>query len=351
MELVCVKQGWFSDKNHKIIYAGEIMSIKKDVLAMLEKHRGNYFSGEELAEQLGVSRTAVWKAVRALEQEGYEILAGKNKGYCLPKESDLLSKEGICNYLPEEYKDLPLFVYRETDSTNTLAKQAANTGQQAPAVYVAAMQTAGRGRRGRSFVSVPGGNICMSFLLKPKLAATDAVFLTTATCVAVHRAIRKATGIICEIKWVNDLYYRGKKVCGILTEAVTDCETGMVDCVIPGIGINFNIMPEQFPEELKEIAGALYTGDKRIDVTRNYLAAEIIVQMFKILTELPEKSFVGEYREHSMLLGKKIYIYAGDRAEKATAVGIDENGGLVVELEGGERRVLTTGEVTVRVTE
>lgn len=325
------------------------MSVKSDVLTMLEKHRGNYFSGGELASQLGVSRTAVWKAVQVLEQEGYEILAGKNRGYCLPRESDLLSKEGICSYLPEEYRDLPLFVYRETESTNTLAKQAANTGQQAPAVYVAAMQTAGRGRRGRSFVSVPGGNICMSFLLKPELAAADAVFLTTAACVAVHRAIRKTTGIICKIKWVNDLYYQGKKVCGILTEAVTDCETGMVDCVIPGIGINFNIMPEQFPKELREIAGALYAGDKRIDVTRNYLIAEIIVQMFKVLEELSEKSFLGEYREYSMLLGRKIYIYAGERAEKATAVEIDENGGLVVELEDGGRKVLTTGEVTVRV--
>ena len=325
------------------------MSVKSDVLTMLEKMRGNYFSGEELAGQLGVSRTAVWKAVQALREDGYEILTGKNKGYCLPENSDFLSGEGIRNYLPEECRNMHLYVCRETGSTNTLAKEAANAGQEAPAVYIAAMQTAGRGRRGRSFLSVPGGNICMSFLLRPKMAAADAVFFTTATCVAVHRAIRNVTGIVCGIKWVNDLYYQGKKVCGILTEAVTDCETGIVDCVIPGIGINFNIAPELFPEELREIAGALYPGEKRIHVTRNRLAAEIIIQMFKVMGELQDRSFLKEYREHSILLGKKILVYAGSEPEDATALDVDGNGGLVVELSDGTKRVLSTGEVTVRV--
>ncbi len=325
------------------------MSVKSDVLTMLEKQRGNYFSGEQLAEQLHVSRAAVWKAVGALKKEGYEILAGPNRGYCLPEDSDILSEEGIRNYLPEECRSMHIEVYRETTSTNTIAKQAANEGVAAPAVYVAGMQTAGRGRRGRSFLSVPGGNICMSFLLRPALAAGDAVFITTAACVAVHRAIRKVTGIICDIKWVNDLYYQGKKVCGILTEAVTDCETGVVDCVIPGIGVNFNIAPEQFPEELREVAGALYAGDKRIPVTRSQLAAEIVTQMLLVMGELAQRSFLKEYKKHSMLLGKQIWIYSGTGRAEALAVDIDENGGLVVELADGARRVLSTGEVTVRV--
>lgn len=316
---------------------------------MLEKQRGSYFSGEQLAKELHVSRAAVWKAVGALKKEGYEILATPNRGYCLPKSSDVLSEEGIRNYLPEEYRTMHMEVYRETTSTNTLAKQAANAGGKAPAVYVAEMQTAGRGRRGRSFFSVPGGNLCMSFLLKPEIAAGEAVFITTATCVAVQRAIRKVTGIICEIKWVNDLYYQGKKVCGILTEAVTDCETGIVDCVIPGIGINFNIAPEQFPEEIRDIAGALYTGEKRVLVTRSKLAAEIITQMFYVLSELPTRGFLKEYKEHSMVLGKAIQVYSGGEPEEALAVDIDENGGLVIKLPDGTMRVLSTGEVTVRM--
>lgn len=325
------------------------MSVKSDVLAMLEKQRGNYFSGEQLAEKLHVSRAAVWKAVGVLKKEGYGILATPNRGYCLQEDSDVLSGESIRNYLPEEYRAIHMEVYRETTSTNTLAKQAANAGGEAPAVYVAEMQTAGRGRRGRSFLSVPGGNLCMSFLLKPELAAGEAVLITTAACVAVQRAIRKVTGIICEIKWVNDLYYQGKKVCGILTEAVTDCETGIVDCVIPGIGINFNIAPEQFPEEIKEIAGALYNGDKRNFVTRSQLAAEIITQIFYVLPELPTRAFLKEYKEHSMVLGKQIFVYSGKEVQEALAVDIDGNGGLVIKLPDGTTRVLSTGEVTVRM--
>lgn len=325
------------------------MSVKSDVLTKLEENRGNYFSGEQLAEELQVSRSAVWKAMKQLEKEGYEILAVPNRGYCLPENIDVISEEGIRTFLPQEYQERKIVVYRETTSTNTLVKQAANDGAKEGLVIVAENQTAGRGRRGRGFVSVPGGNICMSLLLRPQLSAGDAVFITTAACVAVHRAIRSVTGIVTDIKWVNDLYYRGKKVCGILTEAVTDCETGRVDCVIPGIGINFNIAPEQFPEELREIAGALYENDRRIAVTRNQLVAQVIVQLDRIAGNLSDHSFLEEYREHSMLLGQNIWVMTQGEPVAAVARDIDENGGLVIEYEDGRRAVLNTGEVTVRV--
>lgn len=325
------------------------MSVKSSVLKKLEENRGNYFSGETLAKELQVTRASVWKAVKQLEQEGYEILAVQNRGYCLAEYADHLSEEGIRAYLPKEQAGIDIHVFRETTSTNTIAKQAAASGAKEGQLFVADVQTAGRGRRGRSFFSVPGGMICMSLLMRPKLQASDAVFLTTATCVAVHRAIRNVTGIITEIKWVNDLYYQGKKVCGILTEAVTDCETGIVDCIIPGIGINFNIAPEQFPAELKEIAGALYNGDGRILVTRNQLIAEIVVQLANVLEDLGHRDFLKEYRAHSMLIGKTILVMTEPKPLEAVAVDIDENGGLVIELADGTRRVLNSGEVTVRV--
>lgn len=323
------------------------MSVKSDVLRTLEERRGNYFSGEQLAEELSVSRSAVWKAIKALEKEGYRIHAVPNRGYSLMPETDVLSEEGIRAFLQEEYKAIPMQVMKETSSTNLLAKQAAAEGGADGMLFAAEHQNAGRGRRGRSFVSVPGGNICMSLLLKPNIEAADAVFFTTATCVAVHRAIYKATGIRTEIKWVNDLYYRGKKICGILTEAVTDCETGIVDCVIPGIGINFNIAPEAFPEELRETAGALYDGVP-VTISRNELVAEVVNQLFLIRQELKERTFMKEYREHSMLIGQKIRILGGEKEEEAVALDIDENGGLVVRTADGTLKTLNTGEVTVR---
>lgn len=324
------------------------MSVRSDVLRTLEERRGSFFSGEQLAEQLGVSRAAVWKAIKQLEKEGYAIEAVPNKGYCLGKHADVMSEEGIRAYLPENLQTLQIEVYKETTSTNVLAKQDAINGKSEGRLYVAEQQTAGKGRRGRSFVSVPGGNICMSLLLRPGIGAEDAVFITTAVCVAVHRAIRIVTGIITDIKWVNDLYYQGKKVCGILTEAVTDCETGLVDCVIPGIGINFNIAPEQFPEELREIAGSLFDGMNRYNVTRNQLTAEIVTQIYMVLDDLKERKFLQEYKEHSMLLGKKIWILTNEGKEEATAIDVDESGGLVVRLADDSVKTLNTGEVSVR---
>lgn len=322
------------------------MSVKNEVLRTLEAQRGKYFSGEQLAKGLSVSRAAVWKAVKALEKEGYCIRAVPNKGYALLPETDVLSEEGIRAFLQEEYKALPMQVVRETSSTNLLAKQAAAEGMADRMLFVAEHQNAGRGRRGRQFFSVPGGNICMSLMLKPQMEAADAVFFTTAACTAVHRAIYKVTGIQTQIKWVNDLYYRGKKICGILTEAVTNCETGIVECIVLGIGINFNIAPEAFPAELGEIAGALYDGGP-VCVSRNELAAEVTNQLFLVEQDLKERTFLKDYREHSMLIGQKICILANE-TEEATALDIDENGGLVVQLADGTVKTLNTGEVTVR---
>ncbi|MBQ9120604.1 MAG: biotin--[Lachnospiraceae bacterium] len=257
---------------------------------------------------------------------------------------DRLSEKDIRSFLNKEYQEIPICVYEETTSTNLLAKEAAQKID-GTVLFVAERQTAGRGRRGRSFLTVPGEMILMSLLLKPKLQAADAVLLTTAVCVAVRRAIEQVCGISTEIKWVNDLYYRGKKVCGILTEAVTAQESGRVECVIPGIGINFNMPPDAFPEELREIAGALY--DDGAAVSRNELVAEIVNQIFAVLQDLQERSFMEDYRKHSMLIGQQIRIM-NEPPEEALVLDVNQNGGLVVQLTDGSCKTLTTGEVTVR---
>lgn len=324
------------------------MSVKVNVLKKLEENRGQYFSGEELAASLSVSRAAVWKAIKRLEEEGYQIDAVPNKGYCLSPNNDLVSVEGIRTYLDFANKKLELHVEKVTESTNKDAKLAAINNGKHGEVFVSLEQTTGRGRRGRSFISMKGNSIYMSIILKPEMNARNVVLITTAASVAVHRAIRKVTGKVPQIKWVNDIYYQEKKICGILTEAVTDCESGMIDSIILGIGINFNIKEEDIPQELKGIAGALYQGNSG-KVTRNELIAEIINQVLVLSLNLDDLSFLEEYRNYSMILGKDIMVIGNEEPVPARALQIMDNGGLQVVYSDGREEVLCTGEVSIRI--
>lgn len=324
------------------------MSIKKSVLKTLEENRGEFFSGEELANSLNVSRAAVWKVIKQLEKEGYVIRAVQNRGYCLDNNNDFVSEEGIKTYLNASNQQLEIHVKKVTESTNKDAKACAIDGGGHGTIFVAQEQTAGRGRRGRDFISMNGNNIYMSLLLKPKVSSDEIVLITTAASVAVHRAILKVTGKKTQIKWVNDLYYKKHKVCGILTEAVTDCESGMIDSIILGIGINFNVRKEMIPEELKNIATALYDGDSGL-VTRNELIAEVVNQILELYEQLPAKDYLEDYRENSMVIGKEVTVYTSEGPKKAKAVGIADNGGLIVAYEDKRQEVLCSGEITIRI--
>ncbi|MBE5961312.1 MAG: biotin--[acetyl-CoA-carboxylase] ligase [Lachnospiraceae bacterium] len=323
------------------------MSVKQDVLTKLEHSRGQFFSGEELARELDVSRTAVWKAIKQLEVEGYEIHAVPNKGYCLSLNTDVISTEGIRASLLKEWKDCAITTYKETGSTNQNAKLAAAEGAEHGSLFVAEAQTNGRGRRGRVFETPKGNGIYMSILLKPQMEAADAIYMTTAASVAVRRAIKKVTGKETLIKWVNDLYFEEKKVCGILTEAVTDIQTGMVDSIILGIGINFNMPEDAFSEEIKHVAGSLYHGEN-VEVTRNQLVAEIFNQVMELCMNKDDRSFIEEYKKYSFILGEEIVILSADGNIPAKAVDITDFGGLVVELLDGTRKTISSGEVSIR---
>jgi BirA family biotin operon repressor/biotin-[acetyl-CoA-carboxylase] ligase len=326
------------------------VSVKVNVLKKLEENRGLFFSGEELAASLTVSRAAVWKAIKQLEEEGYQIEAVPNKGYCLATNNDLVSVEGIRTYLSLENKELDLHVDKVTESTNKDAKLAAINNGKHGEVFVALEQTAGRGRRGRSFISMKGNSIYMSIILKPRMNSSNVVLITTAASVAVHRAIAKVTGKVTQIKWVNDLYYQEKKICGILTEAVTDCESGMIDSIILGIGINFNTKEENIPDELKGYVGALFQGDSG-NITRNELIAEIINQVLQLCCNLDDIGFLTDYRNNSMVLGKEIMVIGNEEPVPAKAVQIIDNGGLLVVYKDGHQEVLCTGEISIRIAE
>lgn len=326
------------------------MSVKEQVQKLLEENRDKSLSGQEIADRLGVTRAAVWKAVNALKKEGYQIEAANNRGYVLAQESDVLSESGIRMELEERYRDSDIHVYKEIDSTNQEVKRRAIDGAPERMAILAEQQSAGKGRKGRGFYSPAGTGIYMSVLFRPTAEQSkDVVLITTAASVAVCRAIRTVLGEEPEIKWVNDVYFRGKKVCGILTEAVSDFESGHIGTVVVGIGINYRVPDDGFPEEIRDIAGAV-CGEDRM-VPRNTLVAAILNELYSLYEGLSERTFIEDYRKLSNVIGKKVRFTSGESWVEAKALDVDQDGGLVVELENGETQVLRTGEITLRLNE
>jgi len=318
------------------------MSTKNDILAVLESERECFVSGQELAEMLNISRTAVWKAVKSLEADGHRILAVTNKGYKLNAGSDLLSEEGMRVNLPQKYKSIPISVLEVTDSTNTQAKKLAADGAIHGTSLLAEEQTAGRGRYGKSFFSPRGAGLYMSVILKPRLGMKEPQMITLAAAVAVCKAIEKLTDKKPQIKWVNDVYLDGKKVCGILTEAVTDFESGGIESIIVGVGVDCTTKEESIPPELRDIVGTL-DGE----ISRNQLAAEIYAVILDSFDMLDNGEIIEEYRKRSLMHGKVISFMRGSESRNARVTGISDTGALIVCTDSGENIKLQSGEVTI----
>jgi len=319
------------------------MSIKQKILLRLERARGENISGQELAAELGVSRSAVWKAISGLRQEGYQIHSSTNRGYCLAGENDLLSPEGIRAALAPEFQGIKIHTYKELDSTNNEAKRLLPQYQDQILLLLADQQSQGRGRQGRSFFSPGGSGLYMSLLIHPRAELSGALSITTMASVAVARAIRRLSGREVQIKWVNDLYLEGKKICGILTEAISDFETATVQSLIIGIGVN--IRTEDFPPELAGIGGSLQDES----LSRNRLAAEIVNQLLPLAADLKDHSYLEDYRRFSLVLGKEIEYYIQGVPHPARALAIDEQGGLLVRSPEGEEITLSSGEISLRL--
>lgn len=343
------------------------MSTRGNVLKALEENKGRAISGEELASRLNISRAAVWKAIQELRKESYRIDAITNKGYCLAPDSDVLSTEGILPHVKEISMANRIHVFKTLESTNLTAKKMALDGAPYNTVVIAEEQTKGRGRMGRSFFSPPAGGVYMTFILEPRFDTARSVLITTAASVAVCKAIEAVTGISCRIKWVNDIYMEDKKICGILTEAVTDFESGHIDHIVLGIGINFSTARTAFPEELSGIAGSLFEKSQETavdcadrpsgEISRNRLIAEVINQMLAINENLESRSFIEEYKNRSFVLGKEILVIPTSGLGKernlaegipATAIDIDGDGGLVVRYRDGAVQTLNSGEISIR---
>lgn len=333
--------------------------MKEKLLSMLyeQSSRGEYLSGEAAAAALHVSRNAVWKAIEGLRENGCPMEAVSRRGYRLKGEVPFLSSAAINAHLMEQY---PIIVFDETDSTNRQLMRLADDGAQEGTIVIAETQSQGRGRLGRQFVSPAGSGIYMSLLLRPRTSASQSTRITTTAAVAVADAIDELTGETTAIKWVNDIYMREKKVCGILTEGSVDVETGAMRYAVLGIGINVSPPENGFPSELSGIAG--WVLEKHVPEMRNLLAARVIGNFFREYNRWNDCDFVQNekeqedscylrYRKRMFLIGKPVTIrrLGSDMTECGTCIDLDPEYHLIVRIDGtGERRVLSSGEVSVR---
>lgn len=325
------------------------MSVKNCVLDILEENKNTYFSGEELAKMLSVTRTSIWKAVKSLQKDGYDIVAVTNKGYMLKNndDCDIISEFGIKKYLNENLK-CTIIVKDVVTSTNLLIKEMAKEGNPEGTILIANEQTKGRGRFQRNFYSPKGSGIYMSILLRPTfLPVEKSIQITTIASIAMCQAIEKNCDVSPYIKWVNDIFVHNKKVCGILTEGSLNIETGLFDSVVLGVGLNIYAPENDFPEELSNIAGSLL--DKKKSDIKNKIISDFINLFFEYYLNFDSYNLVDKYRDYSFILNKKISVIKGDLKIDALALNIDDNYRLVVKYEDGTIETLSSGEISIKV--
>ena len=315
------------------------MKGTKERVLQLLKQSNTILSGETIAQQLHVSRTAIWKAIRELEKIGYKIEHLAN-GYRFIQSNLLEAEEIAFAHLPAQQ----IFIAKETESTMKLAKIAAMDQQVAPALFLAETQTGGHGRFARPFFSPPG-QINMTLLLKANQSFAELPQYTILAAVAVALAIDEATGKTCRIKWVNDIYLDEKKVCGILSEATSDFESGQISYVTIGIGLNFHLNQTDFPTELQEKVTSLFS-DTEPTLTRNEFIQKIWQNFFELIAGLPDQSYLEYYRRKSFVLGKTVRFTQQGQEYTGKAVGISNHGELLVETADGPK-ILSSGEISL----
>lgn len=322
---------------------------KSDILTLLRNSQ-DFVSGQQICTQLGVSRTAVWKVINQLKEEGYQIEAVSRKGYRLCASPDVLSIGEIASRLTTKWAGRKLYYFDETDSTNIAAKRYAEEGAPHGTTVIANMQTAGRGRRGRKWQSPPGSAIYMTIMLKPDFSPNKASMLTLVMAVSVADAISEATGLNAGIKWPNDIVVNAKKVCGILTEM--NAELDYIHHVVIGVGINTNNgSPEEFPEEIRKTATSLKI-ESGVHISRAALIERILFHFEKnydiFVSSLDLSGLMGAYDKYLLNLNAEVRVLDPLGEYSGIARGINSSGELLVEKENGEIVQVFAGEVSVR---
>lgn len=320
--------------------------MKSEILRMLRNTDG-YLSGQQLCESMGVSRTAVWKAINDLKEEGYIIEAVRNRGYRLGADADVVTQAELGSMLDARWIGNRLEYFDETDSTNIRARKFAEDGAVHGTLVVADRQTGGKGRRGRQWISPGGAGIWMSLVLRPAFAPVHASMLTLVAGMAVVKAVKNVTGLDAMIKWPNDAVLGGRKICGILTEMST--EDQYIRYVVIGIGINVNI--DEFPGDIRGTATSLKLelGEtvRRSPLIKAVAAA--FEEYYDIFLETCDMSKLKEeYNRKLANMSRQVRVMDPGGEFCGTALGIDDEGSLLVRKSDKTVAPVISGEVSVR---
>lgn len=326
------------------------LTTKYQILKLLEESDGKLVSGGDIAEKLSISRTAVWKQIAALQQDGYRIISEPSKGYLL-QPSNVLSAYEIEKRLTTHTVARPILYFPTIDSTNTYAKT--HTELENGTVIVASHQTAGVGRLSRKFHSPEGQGVYLSILLHPDMIAmADISTITLLTAVAVVDTIEQLSGVRPDIKWTNDVYLHGRKLCGILTEATVEGESGVIRNIIVGIGLNLYQTYEDFAPEIRDIAGSVFSETGKKISAADYVAClSKNFERYYLDEHFPanKASFLQKYKDALFFLGQTVQVISVRETYMAVAEDIDENGCLIVRKEDGTVAALNSGEISLKI--
>ncbi len=316
------------------------MNIKDKILEKLILSKGKRVSGERLAHELSVSRTAIWKHVKALREEGYMIESSTNLGYSLVSTTDSLTPGEIKAGLKTGVIGKNIQYFKETESTNIIAREIANSVEEGT-VVIAESQTQGRGRLGRKWLS-PEGGIWLSIILKPRIQPLYASRITLLAGVAVAKTIRNF-GLAAKIKWPNDVLINGKKVCGILTEI--EAEMDMIDYCVVGIGIDANVDTESFPEDFRESSTSL-KKELGNSINRIEFVQKLLLEFEALYLKFQKDGFpsiLEEWRNMSATIGEWVKITTQTRTIYGEAIGVDNEGALILETGEGQLEKIVAG--------
>ena len=325
--------------------------MSKDlVYRLLSERAGQYVSGEEISSHAGISRAAVWKAVDSLRKAGYTIDARSGLGYALIGSPDALSQREIGAQLQAiGVTPVRLDCLEEIDSTNSYLKRIALEGAPHGTVAVANYQYGGRGRTSRTFLSPRDKGVYLSVLLRPNLTPERLLPVTALTAVAICDAIENTCGLRPKIKWTNDLLLGNKKLVGILTEMALEGETGMVESLVIGAGINVHHTAEDFTPEVAKMATAL-SAEAGHPVSRPRLAAEMVAALYQLAENLGGdlSGYLDAYRRDCLTIGREVQLLWSEDREVVFAEDVDDQFGLIVRRADGSRTTIRSGEVSVR---